>query len=113
MQIQRAAIMAIGVAMIGIAVGIPAAGAGDAAAGKDLYMKKCKTCHGADGAGNPGVAKLLNVTFKPLGSDEIQKKSDADFKKIITEGKDKMKPVKDLSDADMDNIIAFVRTLKQ
>jgi len=40
MQIHRAAIMAIGVAMIGIAVGIPAAGAGDAAAGKDLYMKK-------------------------------------------------------------------------
>jgi len=56
---------------------------------------------------------LLNVTFKPLGSEEIQKKTDAEFKKIITEGKDKMKPVKDLSDADMDNIIAFVRTLKQ
>jgi mono/diheme cytochrome c family protein len=113
MQIHRVAIVAIGVAMIGIAVGIQAAGAGDAAAGKDLYMKKCKTCHGADGQGNPGVAKLLNVTFKPLGSEEIQKKSDAEFKKIITEGKDKMKPVKDLSDADMDNIIAFVRTLKQ
>jgi mono/diheme cytochrome c family protein len=113
MQIHRVAIVAIGVAMIGIAVGIPAAGAGDAAAGKDLYMKKCKTCHGADGQGNPGVAKLLNVTFKPLGSEEIQKKTDAEFKKIITEGKDKMKPVKDLSDADMDNIIAFVRTLKQ
>jgi mono/diheme cytochrome c family protein len=113
MQTHRVAIVAIGVAMIGIAVGIPAAGAGDAAAGKDLYMKKCKTCHGADGQGNPGVAKLLNVTFKPLGSEEIQKKSDAEFKKIITEGKDKMKPVKDLSDADMDNIIAFVRTLKQ
>jgi len=110
---RRAAMLAIGVAMIGTAVGLPAAGAGDAAAGKDLYMKKCKTCHGADGQGNPGVAKLLNVTFKPLGSEEIQKKADAEFKKIITEGKDKMKPVKDLSDADMDNIIAFVRTLKQ
>jgi mono/diheme cytochrome c family protein len=113
MHIHRAVILATGVALIGIAVGLPAAGAGDAAAGKDLYMKKCKTCHGADGAGNPGVAKLLNVTFKPLGSEEIQKKSDAEFKKIMTEGKDKMKPVKDLSDADMDNIIAFVRTLKQ
>jgi mono/diheme cytochrome c family protein len=101
MQVHRTAMMVLGVAMLGIAVGIPAAGAGDAAAGKDLYMKKCKTCHGAD------------VTFKPLGSEEIQKKTDAEFKKIITEGKDKMKPVKDLSDADMDNIIAFVRTLKQ
>jgi mono/diheme cytochrome c family protein len=113
MQKHRAALLAIGVAMIGIAVALPAAGAGDAAAGKDLYMKKCKTCHGADGQGNAGVAKLLNVTFKPLGSEEIQKKTDAEFKKIITEGKDKMKPVKDLTDADMDNIIAFVRTLKQ
>jgi mono/diheme cytochrome c family protein len=110
---HRAAILAISVAVMGITLGLPAAGAGDAAAGKDLYMKKCKTCHGADGQGNPGVAKLLNVTFKPLGSEEIQKKTDAEFKKIITEGKDKMKPVKDLSDADMDNIIAFVRTLKQ
>jgi mono/diheme cytochrome c family protein len=112
MRKHRAVILAMGVAMIGAAVGIPAAGAGDAAAGKDLYMKKCKTCHGADGQGNPGVAKLLNVTFKPLGSEEIQKKTDAEFKKIMTEGKDKMKPVKDLSDPDMDNIIAFVRSLK-
>ena len=36
MQKHRAALLAIGVAMIGIAVALPAAGAGDAAAGKDL-----------------------------------------------------------------------------
>jgi mono/diheme cytochrome c family protein len=113
MRIHRAVILAVGVAAIGMAVGLPAAGAGDATAGKDLYLKKCKTCHGVDGNGNPGMAKMLNVTFKPLGSADIQKKSDAEFKTIITQGKDKMKPVKDVSDADVDNIIAYVRTLKQ
>ncbi len=35
------------------------------------------------------------------------------MKKIITEGKDKMKPVKDLSDADIDKVSAYVRTFKK
>jgi mono/diheme cytochrome c family protein len=86
---------------------------GDAAAGKDVYVKKCKTCHGEDGHGNEGMAKLLKTTIPPLDSDEVQKKSDADIKKVIVEGKDKMKPVKDLSDSDISNVIAYVRTLKK
>jgi mono/diheme cytochrome c family protein len=87
--------------------------AGDAAAGKDVYMKKCKACHGEDGHGNEGMAKLLKTTIPPMASDEVQKKSDADLKKIIVEGKDKMKPVKDMSDADISNVIAYVRTFKK
>lgn len=87
--------------------------AGDATAGKDVYLKKCKPCHGEDGNGNQGMAKLLKVTFVPMSSDEVQNKSDADIKKIIVEGKDKMKPVKDISDTDIDNVIAYVRTFKK
>lgn len=86
---------------------------GDVAAGKEVYLKKCKTCHGEDGHGNPGMAKLLKTTITPLDSEEVQSKSDADIKKIITEGKDKMKPVKDLTDADISNVIAYVRSLKK
>jgi cytochrome c2 len=33
------------------------------------------------------------------------------MKKIITEGKGKMKPVGGLNDADVTNVIAFVRSL--
>lgn len=87
--------------------------AGNAETGKAVFEKKCKVCHGANGEGNPGMAKALGATMKPLGSDEIQKKSDADLKKIITEGSGKMKPLKGLTDAEVSDVIAFVRTLKK
>ena len=92
---------------------ISARPAGDSAAGKDVFLKKCKTCHGEDGHGNEGMAKLLKTTITPLDSDEVQKKSDAEIKQTILEGKGKMKPIKDLTDADISNVIAFVRTLKK
>jgi|ERR1700739_693463 len=87
--------------------------AGDAAAGKDVFAKKCKTCHGDNGQGNEGMAKLLKVTITPLDSDEVQSKSDADIKTIVVEGKGKMKPVKEISDSDITNVIAYVRTFKK
>lgn len=42
--------------------------AADVSAGKDVYMTKCKTCHAADGQGNPGLAKAMKVEMRPLGS---------------------------------------------
>jgi mono/diheme cytochrome c family protein len=87
--------------------------AADAAAGKALYSKKCTSCHGDNGEGKDAIAKALKVEFKPLGSKDVQAKSDADLKKVILEGKDKMKPVKDVDAKQADDIIAFVRTLKK
>ena len=95
------------------ALAVQSAQAADAAAGKTVFSHKCQICHGADGNGNPGMAAALHVTFIPLGSDEVQKMSDADIKKVITEGKGKMRPVQGLSDSDVSNVIAFVRTLKK
>src|SRR5258708_7008938 len=69
--------------------------AGDAAAGKDLFGKKCASCHGASGEGKDSVAKLFKVEMHHLGSKEVQTKSDADVKKIMLEGTGKMKAVKD------------------
>jgi len=83
----------------------------DAAAGKTIYMAKCKGCHAADGAGNPTIAKMMGVTMKPLGSKAVQAKSDADLKKDSTAGTGKMKPVK-LTDAEATDVVAFLRTLK-
>ena len=80
-------------------------------ADNQAYMKGCKACHGAQGEGNPAIAKMMNVTLPNLGSKEIQAKSAADLKKIALEGKGKMKPVKTLTPAEMDAAIAFVRTL--
>lgn len=87
--------------------------AADAKAGGAVYAAKCRTCHGADGAGNPAIAKVMNVTMKPLGSAEVQAKSDADIKSVVTMGTGKMKPVAGVTGADLDNLIAYLRTLKK
>ena len=82
-------------------------------AGKELYTKKCATCHGDNGDGKEAIAKMFQVTMKPLSSKEVQAKSDADLKKVILEGSVKMKPVKDVDPKAADDIIAYVRTLKK
>lgn len=87
--------------------------AGDAKAGATVYASKCKTCHAADGAGNPGMAKALKVEFKHLGSPEVQKMKDEEWKEVILKGKGKMTKVAGLSEADMANVVAYCRTLKK
>jgi mono/diheme cytochrome c family protein len=83
----------------------------DAAAGKTLYMAKCKACHGPNGEGNPQIAKMKSVTLRPLASKAVQAKSDADLKKDSTAGIGKMPSVK-LTDAEAGDVVAFLRTLK-
>ena len=87
--------------------------AADAEAGKAVFAKKCRTCHGAEGQGNPGMAKVLKVEIKHLGSADVQGKSDDEIEKTVTEGVGKMKPPKGLSADDVTNILAFVRTIKE
>jgi len=86
--------------------------AGDAAKGKDLYNAKCKNCHGAAGEGNPNIAKAMKVEMRALGSKEVQAKKDDELKKVVTDGTGKMKAVAGVAGADLDNVIAYVRTLK-
>jgi mono/diheme cytochrome c family protein len=81
--------------------------AADAAAGKAVYDAKCKGCHGANGEGNPNMAKALKVELKPLSE------STADVKKTIVEGQGKMKPVVSVTGADLDNVVAYVHGLKK
>jgi cytochrome c1 len=56
---------------------------------------------------------MFNVTMHPLGSKEIQAKSDAEIKKTITMGHGKMKPVTGLTEEQVNDIVSFVRTLKE
>ncbi len=86
-------------------------GKGDAAAGKAVYTKNCAACHGAAGEGKEAIAKMLKVTLRHLGSKEVQARSDGELRKIITEGTGKMKPTKGLSDKELDDLIAHLRTL--
>jgi len=87
--------------------------AGDAAAGKEVFSKKCASCHGAAGEGKETIAKQLKVEMRPLGSKEVQAKSDDDLKKGILEGVGKMKPVAGIDAKTADDLVAFMRTLKK
>src|SRR5262245_22854428 len=83
------------VLMAAVLVWVTPLTAADTAAGKDLYGKKCASCHGANGEGKDAIAKMFNVEMKPLTSKEVLSKSDADLKKAMLEGSGKMKTVKD------------------
>ena len=92
---------------------IAAAAVFDAKAGQASYDKSCKSCHGADGAPNPAIAKMMKVEMKDLKSAEVQGLSNDDIKKIITDGKGKIKPIKTVTGAAIDDIVAYIHSLKK
>ena len=102
----------LGTILLTVSAGLAVA-AGDPAAGKAVYDKACKSCHGPTGVANPNVAKMMKVDMKDLGSADVQKMSDADLKAINADGKGKMKPVKSVTGKDTDNVVAYVRSLKK
>jgi mono/diheme cytochrome c family protein len=88
--------------------------AADAKAGADIYNKTCKGCHGADGATpNEAVGKMLQATIPVLASPAIQAKTDADFRTVITAGKGKMPAMKSVTGSSIDDVIAYLRTLRK
>jgi cytochrome c6 len=76
--------------------------------GEDTYKSKCAMCHGAD-----GTSKMANVP--PLGGAAVQGKSDADLKAVVSKGIPPKMPsfAGKLTEAQIDNIVAFIRTLKK
>ena len=78
----------------------------------DLYKSKCAMCHGANGAGDTPMGKSQKI--RDLRSDEVQKQTDIELTKVISGGKGKMPPYgKQLSTAQTEALIAFIRTLKK
>ena len=85
-----------------------------AADGGAIYTKNCANCHGADGKGDTKMGKKLKI--KDLSAEQ-SKLGDAAIVKSIKEGikegdKVRMKPIKGLSDDDIQAVTKFVRTLK-
>jgi mono/diheme cytochrome c family protein len=91
----------------------PAFSAGDAAAGKEVFSKKCASCHGTAGEGKASVAKMLKVEMRHLGAKEVMAQSDADLKKDFLQGTGKMKGVTGIDDKAADDLVAYLRTLKK
>ena len=104
----------IWVLVIGLTCGtVLVQAAGDAAEGKAAYDKSCKNCHGATGEANPAIAKMMKVEIPNLGSSEVQKMSDVDLAKVITQGKGKMQPIRSVTGKSVDDVVAYIRTLKK
>ncbi|MGA2880561.1 MAG: cytochrome c [Bryobacteraceae bacterium] len=98
--------------VLGLAAATTALQAADASAGKAAYDKSCKSCHGADGTPNPAIAKMMKVDMRDLKSPEVQATSDDELKKIVVDGKGKMKPMPSLAGSAAD-IVAYMRSLKK
>ncbi len=88
-------------------------GAGDAAKGKDIYLKKCKSCHAEDGAGTPAMQKKYADKWKALGGKEVQAMNDAAMIKGIEAVANHKAMLKTTTAADLADVIAHIRTLKK
>lgn len=97
-----------------------AAPAGDPAAGKELFAGTCSACHGPNGEGVPGLGKDMTT------SEFIAGKTDAELIAFIKQGRDPSDPLNTtgvamppkggnpaLSDQDLANIVAHIRTLQK
>ena len=79
-------------------------------ANANLFKSKCAMCHGPDGSGKTMIGERLKIP--DLHSADVQKKSDADLKTIITKGKDKMPAfAAKLSKEQIDKLVAYIRDL--
>ena len=79
----------------------------DTAAAEATYKAKCAGCHGADGKGKSAMKT------KDFASDEVQKMSDADLTKTIANGKPPMPAFKTLTEDQVKDLVAYVRSFKK
>ena len=90
-----------------ITTAMPLAAAADNAA---VYKAKCAACHGADGAGQTPMGKKMNL--RDLRSPEVQKQSNVELLKIVTDGKGKMPAYKTKLSADeLKGLVEYLREL--
>jgi cytochrome c oxidase cbb3-type subunit 3 len=85
--------------------------AADVAAGKAVFDKSCVGCHGTNGKGNPGMAKVLGEKGLNLTSKEVAAKSDDQLLKVLAEGQGKMPAQSKLSKDDQKAVLSYVRSL--
>jgi len=75
------------------------------------YKAKCASCHGADGKGTTGVAKMMGV--RDFHSPAVAKESDFELFSITKAGKGKMPAYAGkLTDEQMKDLVKLIHTLK-
>jgi mono/diheme cytochrome c family protein len=77
-----------------------------------VFKAKCAPCHGVAGDANTPAGKMLKVPS--FTSEAILKDTDANMLAITKNGKGKMPAWHDkLSDAQLKDLIAFIRTMQK
>jgi mono/diheme cytochrome c family protein len=80
----------------------------DTAAGEATFKAKCSGCHGTDGKGK----EAMKTT--DMAAADVQKLSDADLSKIISEGKPPRMPAyKTLTPEQVKDLVSYIRSLKK
>ncbi|MHC1708480.1 MAG: cytochrome c [Bacteroidales bacterium] len=84
-------------------------------AGKALWNKHCKSCHGSKGLGDGTKAAALKTSAGDFSTKEFQASSDGVLFYRTTEGRDEMPSYKKSIAADNDrwHLVNFMRTLKK
>ena len=87
----------------------------DAAIGKSLYDKHCKSCHGKEGYGDGTKADGLKGDLGDFSSEAFQKQSDGALFYKTTIGRDDMPEYTKKMPDDEDRwlIVNYMRTLKE
>jgi mono/diheme cytochrome c family protein len=110
-HMDRLRILAIGVALAAGPRVALAAGQGDVAKGKAVFQQQCNVCHHADSEQKkmgPGLKGL----FKKAKLADGKKPTDASVRAKIDAGGNGMPAYKDmLSDAEKDDVVAYLKTL--
>ena len=112
-------ILTVFVLILGIAILLPgeSKAEGDSAKGAEVYKSYCATCHGDTGKGDGVAAAALDPKPRDLSNaDYVSGLTDAHIKKIVTEGGPSVGMSATMPawggiipEADIDNIIAYVR----
>jgi mono/diheme cytochrome c family protein len=95
---------------------VAAAYAAPAPAGAAVWEKNCLKCHGVDAKGNAKTSKMLKIDMKllDLTTPATVGKTDAELRKLIEEGREKMpgyKKDKLLTDTEIGDSLTHMRTL--
>jgi mono/diheme cytochrome c family protein len=80
--------------------------------GAATYKSKCQMCHGATGMADTPAGKSTKA--RPFNDPDVVKMSDADLIAVTTNGKNKMPAYKGkLTDAQIKDVVAYIRTLQK
>jgi mono/diheme cytochrome c family protein len=80
--------------------------------GKEIYQKRCQSCHGPDGKGNAKVAQALKTQIEPITTPAILGKPEAELLKVIADGQGKMPPFGQvISEQDQRAVLSYIKQL--